>query len=257
MTGGFLVFDIETVRNPDVSWTPPSDDPNRFPPIHAHKVVAIGGLSLTNADGLKPRYLFTCGQSDQYTEHNILTDFFETVDRGRMTLVSWNGRSFDMPVLIARAMRHGLPVPWAFGRDFRHRYTPHGHYDLCDEMAEYGGTMRPRLMHACESIGLPGKMPGVDGSKVQQLVDEMRFDVVREYVMLDVIETAILFLRWKHVKGELLESGYNKAIDTIRAMMVQQGSKETGLLINALRAIRWDVLMLPSSRPDEDDGLPF
>jgi predicted PolB exonuclease-like 3'-5' exonuclease len=253
---GYLVFDIETVLNPEVSWTPPPDDPKKFPPIQAHKVVAIGGLSILTPGDPQPQYLCTFGRDAEYTEYNILLDFFNTVEDSKLTLVSWNGRSFDVPVLVSRAMRYGFQLPWAFSRDFRYRYSPIGHLDLCDEMSDFGAAGRSHLAYASEAIGLPGKMEGVDGSQVQKLIDDMQFDTVREYVMLDVIETALLLLRWQHVKGHLNETSYNKAVDAIRVLALNKSTKD-GLLLQALRQTHWDILMLPASRPEGNgDELP-
>jgi hypothetical protein len=38
-----------------------------------------------------------------------------------VTLVSWNGRGFDLPVIVARCLRHGLAFPWYYAGEARRR----------------------------------------------------------------------------------------------------------------------------------------
>ena len=86
---------------------------------HTHRVIAIAIL-LHTGDKL---ILKSLGNEDD-DEQELLHQFFGGIDKYMPTLVSWNGKGFDMPVLHYRAMWHGVasPVYWDQGddnRDFR------------------------------------------------------------------------------------------------------------------------------------------
>ena len=53
----------------------------------------------------------------------MLADFAQWLDAKKPTVVTWNGRSFDMPVITSRALRHGISMPWWFtDRNTRYRH---------------------------------------------------------------------------------------------------------------------------------------
>ena len=197
--GGYLVIDIETV--PDRSlYTPPETpfgEEKPFPPIYAHQPVAIGALWL-GAD-LSFRRLGILGESlDEAAQLQAFSGF---IARDRPTLVTWNGRSFDLPVLMLRALRHGVPMAWYYRRfEVRYRYSDEGHLDLADALSDRGAARMTSLDHAARLIGMPGKM-GVDGSQVDGLYRAGRHAEIRHYCLTDVIQTAFVLLRYFLLTG--------------------------------------------------------
>ena len=114
----------------------------------------------------------------QFRPH-ILTEKFwrgwETYRRP--TLVSFNGRSFDIPLLELSAFRFGVSMPgWmdAKGPNYqqpRYRYNPGSHLDLYDVLTNFGATrLSGGLNLAATLLGKPGKMD-VQGHMVQDLFD--------------------------------------------------------------------------------------
>lgn len=190
-----LVIDLETVPDADLYAPPPGVEPPPFPPPWAHQIVCIGALSLT--DGLGPLKLGWIG--DGHDEAGMLDAFAEATAR-RPQLVSWNGRGFDLPVIEARALRHGVAVPFLFGRDVRDRYRGERHLDAKDHASNFGAAQGYHLDKMARLCGLPGKV-GVDGSQVEAMLAEGRLEDVKRYCLSDVVQTAFVRLRQMLVAG--------------------------------------------------------
>jgi predicted PolB exonuclease-like 3'-5' exonuclease len=205
----YLVLDIETV--PDAAlFDPPAPEPGMerpFPPLYACQVVMLGALWLDQS--------FTCQQlgilAEDGDEPAILAALSDFMTRHRPRLVSWNGRTFDLPVLTLRALRHGVALPWYYHeRYYRDRYSEEGHLDLCDFLAEHGAARMTSLDGASRLIGLPGK-DGVDGSQVEALWRSAQHEALRQYCLSDVVQTAFLFLRARLLTGHLDRAAYQRA----------------------------------------------
>lgn len=212
----FLVLDIETILDAELPITE-STEAQRLPAPPHHRVVAIGCLLLDDNYGVQR--LGVIGETDD--EATMLVEFAKYLDRHRPDLVTFNGRGFDLPVIAARCLRHGVALRHYYkSRDVRYRFTPDGHFDLMDFMADFGAAKPCKLDILAKLCGMPGKV-GVDGKDVGPLVHAGRLDEVRDYCLCDVAQTAGVFLRVQLLRGELGAEAYGQAmqglIDFIRA----------------------------------------
>jgi predicted PolB exonuclease-like 3'-5' exonuclease len=220
-TTTYLVLDIETI--PDVELhTPPEPPPGQekaFPPLFACKPIVIGVLWLD--ENLACKKMGTFGEGKD--EAGMLADFADFMTKRKPHLVTWNGRSFDLPVLLLRALRHGVSFPWYYQeRDYRYRYSQDGHLDLCDFLADHGAARMTSLSGAARLIGLPGK-DGVDGSQVEGLYHAGQLEALRQYCLSDVVQTAFVFLRYRLLVGQLDRDGYRKAAGDLLAAVESDG----------------------------------
>jgi len=209
----FLILDIETV--PDGELWAAADTPlgrhKPFPPTYAHRVVVIGCMLLD--ENYRLRRLGVIGDSGD--EESILTGFSEYVERYRPALVTFNGRTFDLPVIVLRALRHGLQMAWYYQeRGLRYRYSEEGHIDLCDWLAEHGAAKSSSLDALTRLIGLPGKL-GVDGSQIEGLYRAGKIETIRDYCLADVTQTALLFLRFRMLQGVISRKRYTEAVGAL------------------------------------------
>ena len=109
---------------------------------------------------------------------HVVTENFCAVEKhGRPTLVSFNGRTFDLPLLELAAFRYGLSVPGWFNltaksfEQARNRYNLEAHIDLQELLTNFGSTrFTGGLNLAANLLGKPGKMD-VEGHMVQDLFD--------------------------------------------------------------------------------------
>lgn len=205
----YLVLDIETV--PDTSLWGNTDTPlgreRPFPPTYAHQVVVVGCMWLDHE--YRVRRLGVVGDSpDEATILQALSDF---IDKNRPSLVTFNGRTFDLPVLALRSLRCGVPMGWYYQeRGLRYRYSEEGHIDLCDWLADHGAAKSSSLDALARLIGLPGKL-GVDGSQIEGLYRSGQVELIRNYCLSDVAQTALLFLRFRLLQGVLDREQYLQA----------------------------------------------
>jgi predicted PolB exonuclease-like 3'-5' exonuclease len=183
------------------------------------------------------------GTPDQ-RERALLDDFSRFVGRARPILVTYNGRSFDLPVIALRALCHGISLGWYYReRNVRYRYSEEGHLDLCDWLADHGATRSGSLDAVARLIGLPGKI-GVDGSQVEGLYHAGQLAEIQKYCLADVAQTALLFLRFRLLQGVLTADRYQ---DAMRALL--DSLAEDGRVGNVLDATDRAHLIGPAPSP--------
>lgn len=223
-----LCTDVETV--PDSNLVPAEWPAERFPPPAWHRVVAISVVEarIEHGPGIE-RYAFeSCrsGGEANWPERRLLEAFWRLLAARPTRLVTWNGRAFDLPVLCARSMVHGLAaVPFFSSGDrwcsYRTRYRPDWHCDLMDQLCEHGAAVRMRLDDVARSLGLPGKIGG-HGSEVAAMLAEGRIDDVCAYCEGDVLNTAGTYLRWALLTGRTDRDGHDAGVESLRALLRAQ-----------------------------------
>jgi predicted PolB exonuclease-like 3'-5' exonuclease len=212
-----LVLDIETVPDADL-YTPPQPSPGvdrPFPPLFACRPIVIGVMWLD--EQLVCRRMGTIGEGKD--EAGMLADFAEFMGKYEPNLVTWNGRGFDLPVLMLRSLRHGVSAPWYYKKgDYRYRYSTEGHLDLADFLSDHGATRMTSLHGAARLVGLPGK-DGVDGSQVEGMFRTGQIEALRGYCLSDVAQTAFVFLRYRLLAGMLDRATYTRVAGDLLAQM--------------------------------------
>ena len=198
-----------------------------FLPLHFQKVVAIA-CALRDGAGFKIASVGNAGDE----EPELLRRFFDLVDQLTPQLVSWNGGGFDLPVLNQRALIHGVTAArfWDWGdsdREFKFnsylgRYHTR-HLDLMDVLAMYQPRASAGLDVMARLCGFPGKL-GMDGSEVHAAVEAGRLVEVRRYCETDVMNTYLLYLRFRLLRGEVTAGEYGKEISLARERIVAAGA---------------------------------
>lgn len=237
-----LVFDLETI--PDIEglrrlndWgddVPDAEVAQRafaarkeatgsdFLPLHLQKVAVVGCV-FRDDQGFRVRCL---GQAED-PEATLLTGFFKTIEKYTPKLISWNGSGFDLPVLHYRTLIHGIAASryWDMGeddRDFKYnnyisRYHTR-HLDLMDVLAKYNGRGNAPLDDLAKLCGFPGKL-GMDGSKVYEAWTTGRANEVRAYCETDVVNTWLVYCRFRLIRGEIDQAAYQAEIDLVRSTL--------------------------------------
>jgi 3'-5' exonuclease len=149
---------------------------------------------------------------EAYSEASIVHEFWDRLEQFRGTLVSFNGRGFDLPVLELAALRHACRIPRYFRAGYRYRYSDEAHYDLYDFLTNCGMySVRGGFDLVARLAGLPGK-GAVAGGDVQALWDAGRLDEIHAYCRRDVIQTYFLFLRVELMRGRITPEEYEVAL---------------------------------------------
>lgn len=184
-----------------------------FLPHYLQRVWVIG-CAFRDASGFQVRCLGDgTGTSDEEESHR-LRQFFGILDKHSPQLVSWNGSGFDAPVLHHRALFRGCVGHRYFDngdddRDFKYnnylsRYHTR-HLDLMDVLSNFTGRANAPLDAVSQLCGLPGKL-GEDGAKVWQACLEGRYEQVAAYCETDVVNTYLLYQRFRVMRGEITEA---------------------------------------------------
>lgn len=141
----------------------------------------------------------------------------------RPTLVTFNGRTFDLPLLELAAFRYGLSVPRWFNvedkswEQYRSRYNMQAHLDLHDLLTNFGATrFHGGLNLAANVLGKPGKMD-VQGFMVQDLFNQGRLAEINDYCRCDVLDTYFVFLRAAVLLGRLPLSREQELVEQTKA----------------------------------------
>lgn len=146
----------------------------------------------------------------RFRPHVITEHFWRGWDKyDRPTLVSFNGRTFDVPLMELSAFRYGVSVPGWFNlaaksfEQARNRYNIDAHLDLQELLTNFGSTrFSGGLNLAANLLGKPGKMD-VQGHMVQDLFNEGRLAQINDYCRCDVLDTYFVFLRTRVLVGQL------------------------------------------------------
>ncbi len=216
MARSFLVLDIETIPDPELVWDAAVEG---FPPPPFHQVVALGVLWLDADHQFLKLGAFGGEEDAPPDESKVLQEFADFIGERFPTMVTFNGRRFDLPVLANRMLKHGVPFPAYYagrsGRvDYRYRFSDEGHMDLADLLTDFGASRMPSLDALAQLVGMPGKM-GVDGSKVQSMHEQGKHAEIRDYCLHDVVQTTFVFLRTELLRGRMTRDEYRERAQSL------------------------------------------
>lgn len=201
-----------------------------FLPLPYHRVVALSAV-IADEFGSFIKVGDFGHQSDN--EEDIIRHFFGYIEEKNPKLVSFNGRGFDMPMLLIRAMRYNLSIPAYFDQNnpqygkskwenYRQRYAEHFHTDLLDSLGGFGAVRNLKLDTLCTMAGIPGKYD-VAGDQVFDLYYQGKIDKIREYCQSDVLNTYWLYLKYELLKGNLTIEDYYRYLQIMSERLPNLG----------------------------------
>jgi len=176
---------------------------------------------------------------------------------GRPTLVTFNGRGYDLPVMELGAFRWGISIPAWFNVDSRsyeqsrNRYNTDAHIDLQDFIANFGALRVSGGLNLLASmLDKPGKS-GIDGSQVQNLYYDGHADQINDYCRCDVLDTYFVFLRTRVLTGAISLDDERELVALAREMLMEQAEQQP-----AYRHYLdvWDQRAIPASIPSGEAG---
>ena len=240
-----FVFDIETV--PDVDYgrrlyklakladeevtrimftQRRAETGGEFLPLEQHRIVAIS-VAFRTRDSLK---VWSLGDPAS-TEKELITRFYDGIEKHTPDLVTWNGAGFDLPVLHYRSLLHSVPAAryWETGDDdtaFRYNnYLSRFHWrhlDLMDVLSGFQGRGRASLDDIATLLGFPGKI-GMHGADVWDAYRSGRLLDIRNYCETDVFNTYLIYLRFQLIRGHLNAAEHLAEITRARAFLAESG----------------------------------
>jgi predicted PolB exonuclease-like 3'-5' exonuclease len=173
-----------------------------FPKHPLHKIACIGALVASRQpEGWRVDAL-GAPHTGERSEVQLIRDFIEKIGQLRPQLITFNGHSFDLPVLRYRAMVNRVPAAGLQVRQYFHRYTEDA-LDLCDVLGSYVPGAKVKLDDVSKILGLSGKPVGIDGSRVEEMVLAGQIEEVARYCESDVLNTYRVWLVYELFRGSI------------------------------------------------------
>jgi 3'-5' exonuclease len=230
-----LVWDIETV--PDISGFAAANDlldktadevreamGDKFPKHIYHSIICIGAL-IAHYDG-DHWVVEALGAPHvgERSEEELIASFVDRIAELNPQLVTFNGSSFDLPVLRYRAMVHKVPAIGLSTRPYFNRYTDDA-IDLCDVLSSFASPAKSTLHELCRVMGLPGKPDEIHGSEVEKYFHEGRIKEIADYCESDVVNTYRVWLRYELFRGKLSDASFQASEESLNEFVAVRSSR--------------------------------
>lgn len=184
-----------------------------FLPVCFHKVVCISAV-MADKFGKFLRVSTMEGEN----ERQKITKFIDFINKYSPKLISFNGRGFDLPMLMIRAMKYNISATAYFdtndkanGKDkwknYRTRFDGTFHLDLLEHISDFKSVGGLKLDYLCSTLNLPGKYD-VHGDAVLDMFYNSKLDKINEYCESDTLNTYWLFLKYELLKGNITADDY-------------------------------------------------
>jgi 3'-5' exonuclease len=216
MKPSVIVWDLETV--PDLGGFAAANDlvgrtdadiraalGTRFPKHIYHTIVCIGALVAHRESDHWAVDALGAPHVGEWTERQLISAFCDKIAELAPQLVTFNGNTFDLPVLRYRAMIHGISAPGLAVRPYFNRYTEDA-VDLCDILSSFTPHAKASLNELSKIMGMPGKSKGIDGTDVERYFLEGKIKEIADYCETDVVNTYRVWLKYELFRGRLGES---------------------------------------------------
>ena len=161
---------------------------------------------------------------EKSSEPVILSSFMKSVGRRKPQLVGFNSAQADVPIIVQRAIVHGLPgmgfserpaKPWE-GVDYFDARNSEFNVDLADALGQFRD--RPSLHQAATLSGIPGKID-VSGDSVAEMWLQGKLREIVAYNEFDAFTTHLLWARVAHFSGLLSSDQYEREQELVRQLL--------------------------------------
>lgn len=190
-----IFFDIETILDESLSrkvlethkqdmleeWKEGFD----FMPEY-HEILTIATWVKTN-EGIVTKNL-------EWNEAEQIQKFFEISEKN--ILCGFNIKGFDIPFIIKRALRLGIPIPNSLKLFWKKPWDMENMIDLY-EVYKHTGYKSWSLDLVCKHIWIPTPKQLIDWSEVQKYHDDSRDPEILEYCKRDVEATILVYEKFK------------------------------------------------------------
>src|SRR5271154_4483598 len=175
-------------------------------------------IAMLNPETLRGQTLFVAEDFEEVDDEKAEVKFIPCTDEAELlaqfwdaakkfdSIVTFNGRGFDVPFIYLRSAI--LNVPISKKNWLGYRYATEPHCDLAEQFTFYsvsgrdGAARRFNLDFYCKAFGIESpKSHGVTGMDVNTLMAEGRYRDIAEYCLRDVQATVLLYQLWKERLG--------------------------------------------------------
>ena len=191
-----------------------------FLPLPFHKIISISAVICDD----NCNFIKVGNYKEGLSEQEIISDFLFYFNKHNPKLVSFNGRAFDIPLIMLRAMKYNLNANAYFEVEntkynknkwdnYRSRYSENFHIDLLDCLGFFGAARAMRLDAVCKMANIPGKFD-TSGDDVFRLYYEGEIQKINDYCQSDVLNTYWLFLKYLLLQDKISIEDYASLLNT-------------------------------------------
>lgn len=206
----FFVFDIETI--------PTSEDVSSYVDLkqYEHTIICASGILCTDKEILPVIF-----SEPEISEKEIVTKLFNIFE-SNPTLISWNGRIFDIPILQFKGLKYLIKSKNYWDQtssdkkwnNYQSRYH-NAHVDLCDLLSNKGAIPFSKLNDISKFLGLPGKMD----CSVLDCWKNKEYSKISTYCLIDVLNTLFIYLRYLIISEVITTRDYNVYVQKLRVQV--------------------------------------
>lgn len=215
------VLDIETIPCAPAMERAHVNAEAGFPPWPLHEIACASILTIEQDRISRPTFRIESFSRAGFAERGIIASVERTIFDA-FEVVTYNGRGFDLPVLLARASVAGEMAPTIARLNSSNRYIRGVHVDLLHEVTN-GCAPRVRLLDLCAAFSIPVKFDAA-GSDVAAMVQRGEWREICNYCESDVVATWLALQAWR--AGERADPWlYADAWSQITSWIVEEGDR--------------------------------
>ncbi len=197
------------------------------------RLVSIAAVIRSTVETEPPLQLYSLPRAGavggELGEADIIRRFLEGVGRYHPQLVGFNSRNADFPILLQRALVHGIRAP-----EFARRpdkpwegvdYFAHGewHIDLMEILGARSRDSRPSLHEIATATHIPGKF-STGGGDVPDLWRAGQIEEIVRYNEFDALTTYLVWLRLAHFGGFFTSEQYTGEQELVEEFLTEEGA---------------------------------
>lgn len=191
---------------------------------HLQKIVAISAV-LRTGDLFK---VWSLGNLDA-DEQDLLQRFYSGIARYAPNLISWNGSSFDLPVIHFRTLLYPTTAEqyWLTGESDSLDRFHHQHTDMTVLLSGQQSSIQVPLNEMGTLCGFPGQ-PEMSVDQVWESYQAAGLADIRNHCEAEVLTAYLVYLNFQRNRGHIDPAQYQNECKTVRENLI--GSDQPHLI---------------------------
>lgn len=195
-----------------------------FLPINFHQIICISAVICENSGKI-----IKVNDIEGENEREMIGNFLNFIEKFSPRLISYNGRGFDLPLIMLRAMKYNFSCSKYFNYsdkwcNYRSRYDGVWALDLLDHISDFKAVSGLKLDTLCATLGMPGKYD-IHGDQVLELYYQNKLGIIKEYCQSDALNTYWLFLKYELLRARITHGAYLECLSALREHLINHCAK--------------------------------
>jgi len=154
------------------------------------------------------------------TEAELLTLFFTEIEKRSPTLVSWNGLSFDLPLIQYRLLKNKISASAEIFDAHQENYT-----DLQGLLSAGNSALKAPLNHIALMLGFPGNEV-IDTEQIWEDFLKGKLKTAREHGEINAMNIYLIYLRVQLIQGGVTIEKLEQECELLKHMLNNQNNSK-------------------------------